>query len=1027
MIPIQLTLQGLYSYQEKQVIDFRKLTESHIFGIFGPVGSGKSAILEAISYALYGRTDRMNITGDDRYYNMMNLKSTEMLIEFIFTAGKQDTEYLTVVKSRRNSKQFNDVKATEHTAYKKSNNEWIPVEVSSLESIIGLSYKNFKRTIIIPQGKFQEFLQLGDTERTQMMRELFNLDKYELFYKVVSLESKNNQQVQNLEGQLQQLGEISVVQVEESERNLAGLKKEIEISQKEIALQQLQELELRKLRDLIKRIRETESVLEQLKNQQPDILNLEKLIRDYEYCQLNFKGLFESAVVITHKIRQFEKSIDEDDKALTRIGQELLACKQDFESVKIEFENREVYHRQAGELLKIAKLHELHELGRKLTENILHSEKISRETTEGIDKIKSLQEGLRENLRKWKLQYPDMSVLSEIREWYAIKHQLESIEKETEAELTSSRDEINELYKASTLLRKEEFFSEIPDDQDLSKTLELLENKKNGVHLLKDRLEKEIEHLSLQAHLEEYAANLEDGKPCPLCGSLSHPSPLNLENVKDALLLTRQKKLDCDRLLRDIELSQKKVKETETRIQAKKDVQEKLRQKQVEQNSRIKIHQDLFKWDVYKEENELRSAFASAEKIRLQMSDGEKQLDILMKQLEENQELRENNLRLIDEAKHQLTASDTEADTLKQQIELLKPADYVDRSLIEINLERVSLLKKYSESETNFQLINSRVANLQKNQDIISGRLQANKEALDRELKSLAALKDRINDQLVRSGFEALEEVQGILSGAQDVENEKKKVADFRQALAVATKQLSILKSETGEKSYNEEKHRQLVTAISDATNKLTKDNQQLGKLDGEIIKMKSDMLAYAEMKDRLATLLARGEDIKTLKQLFKASGFVNYISTVYLQELCHAANERFYKLTCQKLSLEVTDNNNFQVRDFLNGGKVRNVKTLSGGQTFQAALSLSLALADNIQKITESNQNFFFLDEGFGSLDKESLAIVFDTLKSLKKENRIVGVISHVEEMQQEIDNYLRIVMDEERGSLIRSEPYTA
>jgi exonuclease SbcC len=107
-------------------------------------------------------------------------------------------------------------------------------------------------------------------------------------------------------------------------------------------------------------------------------------------------------------------------------------------------------------------------------------------------------------------------------------------------------------------------------------------------------------------------------------------------------------------------------------------------------------------------------------------------------------------------------------------------------------------------------------------------------------------------------------------------------------------------------------------------------------------------------------------------------------------------------------------------VRDFLNGGKVRNVKTLSGGQTFQAALSLSLALADSIQKITESNQNFFFLDEGFGSLDKESLSIVFETLKSLRKENRIVGVISHVEEMQQEIDNYLRIVMDDERGSII-------
>ena len=138
------------------------------------------------------------------------------------------------------------------------------------------------------------------------------------------------------------------------------------------------------------------------------------------------------------------------------------------------------------------------------------------------------------------------------------------------------------------------------------------------------------------------------------------------------------------------------------------------------------------------------------------------------------------------------------------------------------------------------------------------------------------------------------------------------------------------------------------------------------------------------------------------------------------MQNICKAANLRFQKLTRQRLELEITETNNFQIRDFLNDGQVRNVKTLSGGQKFQAALSLALALADNIQKLTRSNQNFFFLDEGFGSLDKESLQIAFEALKSLRKENRIVGVISHVEEMQQEIDTYLLIVNKEEGGSAI-------
>jgi DNA repair protein SbcC/Rad50 len=1020
MIPIRLTLQGLYSYQEKQVIDFTRLTQSHIFGIFGPVGSGKSAILEAISYALYGRTDRMNLSGDNRYYNMMNLKSNELLIEFIFTAGKSDTEYLTVVKSRRNTRQFEDVKAIEHTAYKKTGNEWAPVEVSSMESIIGLSYENFKRTIIIPQGKFQEFLQLGNKERTQMMKELFNLDKFELYYKVVSLETKNNQQIQNLEGRLKQLGEINLSQIEGSEKILVNIKNEIETEQQELVIHQGQEIELRKLRDLVRTLKETEITLNQLKKQEPVIDGLEKAILEYEYCQVNFKGLFETAEDISKKILRFGKSIDEDDKTLTQTVHELTDCKLSFDTSKIEFEGRETYNRQAGELIKIAKLIELKESAEKLTESIRHSEKILKETLEGISKIKLLQDGLKENIQKWKLQYPDMSLLSDVREWYAVKKQLDSAKNETEAEIKASCAEIEDIYKMCSGLWHEECFSEIPESNDLLKTWELLENKKNRVNISKDRLGSEIEHLSLQARLEEYATNLEEGKPCPLCGSLSHPLPLGSQNVKDALQLIRQQSMEYGRMIGDIELNQKKIRETESRIQAKKDHLEKLQQKLIEQNAKISLHQGQFKWDAYKEESELHSAFSLAGNIRSQIKEGETRLENINKQLEENSQLKENNLRIIEDAKHRQTANITESDTLLQQIELLNAPEFLDRTINEIKFEREALLKKYRDAEINFQLISSRLTDLKKNHDNISGRLQANREALAGELKSQAILKARIEEQLLHSGFASAIEVRNILSRQQDIENDKTKVTGFRQSFAVTTRQQATLTSDIGEKQYDEETHRHLVNRINAASDEITAKNKHLGKLEGELIKMKTDLLAYTEMNDRMAALAARGEDIKTLKQLFKASGFVNYISTVYLQELCHAANERFYKLTRQKLSLEVTDDNNFQVRDFLNGGRVRNVKTLSGGQTFQAALSLSLALADSIQKITESNQNFFFLDEGFGSLDKESLAIVFDTLKSLRKENRIVGVISHVEEMQQEIDNYLKIVLDEERGSII-------
>ena len=103
-----------------------------------------------------------------------------------------------------------------------------------------------------------------------------------------------------------------------------------------------------------------------------------------------------------------------------------------------------------------------------------------------------------------------------------------------------------------------------------------------------------------------------------------------------------------------------------------------------------------------------------------------------------------------------------------------------------------------------------------------------------------------------------------------------------------------------------------------------------------------------------------------------------------------------------------------------LNGGELRDVRTLSGGQTFQAALCLALALSDHIQSRNAARQNFFFLDEGFGSLDRESLHIVFETLKALRKENRIVGIISHVEELQQEIDVFLKVENRAEEGSVV-------
>jgi len=159
------------------------------------------------------------------------------------------------------------------------------------------------------------------------------------------------------------------------------------------------------------------------------------------------------------------------------------------------------------------------------------------------------------------------------------------------------------------------------------------------------------------------------------------------------------------------------------------------------------------------------------------------------------------------------------------------------------------------------------------------------------------------------------------------------------------------------------------------------------------------------------------------MHHLFKAAGFVQYVSSVYLRHLCTVANRRFQRMTRNQLRLQMNDNNDFEIIDYLNEGRSRSLKTLSGGQMFQASLSLALALAESVQSMALSDKTFFFIDEGFGTQDAESVNIIFETLLHLNKENKIVGIISHVEELKERIPQSLTIINDSEKGSLIKMD----
>ena len=1018
MIPIKLTIQGLFSYQEKQTIDFQKLTEAHLFGIFGSVGSGKSSILDAITYALYGETERMNAR-DNRNYNMMNLKSDELFIEFDLSVGKESTIFRAVVKGKRNRKKFDDVRTLDRSAYKQQNGSWEPIEIEQLQQVIGLSYENFKRTIIIPQGRFQEFLQLGNKDRTQMMKELFNLQKFELFYKTVALETKNNQQLQMLQGQLQQLGDVKPEQFEEAKIRLNSIVAEVKRLISQLSLKQHEEVALSQLKELSVKLKEQQARIDFLKSKENEVLKSEQLLKAYEHCLINYKNLFDRSDEISRGIVQLTKTIENEDLILKESATQLSVFESDFAKIKVDYEQRDLIKQQAGELIKIVRIIELNDENIKLAERIKNGEEICSRSDTKIHENKILRDQITEEVIKLKSRLPDLAELSKVQNWFTIRKSLLSVSQECTKELDFIEKEIhilNDRFVSSIHIINIEADGNI----EIASVLSFLTQNVLETREVVAAIDKNIEHLLIRAKLEEYATSLEEGKPCPLCGSLSHPDILDGGDVKIALQNERDSKTKQEKVILSLEKLMITLREIQTQLHLRHEAIQKLKVKQTENQNKMDAHQSLFVWPAFEDEGVLIQSFKEAESLALLLKVKDSQLLTLQKEFETEQKALENYRKQLEKISVQQTINLSEINTLTRQIEKLDIAAYIIKSVEQVKQLSNNLLSKYAEIETAYLKTTTEIARLQKRRDESTGKLQANQIILAQQQQAQEVITGQIDHLLAVSDYSSIEQIKEILNQKIDTEDEKKKIQDFRQQLQFSENQFGLLKIEIGERTYSADDHQKLKDEVSKLSEVQAEKNRELGKTEGEIRKLSNDLNQQKQIRKLLDNLELRADDIKTMKQLFKGSGFVNYVSSVHLHNLCLAANDRFYKLVRQKMSLEITGDNNFQVRDFLNGGKVRSVKTLSGGQTFQAALSLALSLADSIQQFTDSSQNFFFLDEGFGSLDKESLDVVFETLKSLRKENRIVGVISHVEEMQQEIDTHLRIVNDEETGSKV-------
>ncbi|ASB48038.1 AAA family ATPase [Alkalitalea saponilacus] len=1023
MIPHKLTLQGLYSYISKQTIDFDNLTRDGLFGIFGSVGSGKSSVLEAISFALYGDTERLN-RKDNRAYNMMNLRSDKLFLEFEFSNG-ENRRFLCRVEGKRNSKKFEDVGKLNRICYEKAENgEWIPID-TPVEEITGLSYDNFRRTVIIPQGKFQEFLQLGPKERTAMMQELFHLHRYDLYAGVAELHNKSVKVLDGLDGQLKTLGEIKPEQIEELTLQLEKMKVELANLENEQKGVQDKIAALKRIQELKAKLESAQELLVQLVDKEKEINEQEKELNLYEKSVRLFKSLMDDSHRLKNDVAGNEKSLKESLLEQEKLKKYFDEASVQFQKTKKEYEKRDVMKREADELKKFSEVLTLKQAIGELTKRRQKGEQMLAEKKSVQTDLRGKIQVASEQLIKDKEQLPDYAMLMDIKEWYRHREQLNK----DAANLVKQQQELNEQsedFKSKLQNHGRELSLPMPDGMEaLAFCKELLKETELQAVRLEEQL-KEMDQnrirLKVQSELQGFAVDLKEGDACPLCGSEHHPDLLKPHNVHEELAALNHKSDDIQKKRQKTLALEKEILKIEAELLSFR--KEKARnEKEVDEiKKETETHLKKFCWEGHHPESpdKLTQELQKHKTLTEVIKNGEKLLEELRTKLDEADKDLKKYEELLTALGHELTAKESRVETLLSDIKHINTDDFREVSAEALNNKSAELIKRADAIENRFKKEEEQINELSRKRNELIGKVSELQKAEVHLKDSLAKNEWKIEELLKQNNDLNREKLAVILASEPNVNKIRKDIEEYRSLLATKRAEVKQLEADLQGQQFDPIEWEKLINRNETLSEKFKKLIDESGQLKSDKKRLEADFLKFKELTKAREEAELRTADLSDMRNLFKGSGFVNYISTVYLQELCKAANDRFYKLTRQQLSLELGDDNMFYIRDFLNDGRVRSVKTLSGGQTFQAALSLALALADSIQKHTSEHGNFFFLDEGFGTLDKDSLRVVFDTLKSLRHENRIVGVISHVEEMQQEITTFLKVVNDEKTGSQV-------
>lgn len=1009
MIPISLSIEGLYSYRQKQIIEFDRLNKARLFGVFGAVGSGKSTLLEAITLALYGQCERLD-NRDNKNYNLMNLASNKLYVSFEFEhSGKK---YQFNYGNKRNSKNFDEVKSPERSAFEWDNEVWQPLASSDAELVLGLSYDNFRRTIIIPQGKFQEFLQLGDAERTRMVKDMFSLERFEFYNKTDQLYQHTQLELAGLTGNLQELEQYSEEAELKLKADLIELKDKGTEARKKLDSIKMEFEKANEARKLDAIWKEKKVIHIKAQERLPELNGMIEKLNRYKNANQTFAVELQQVKKLQTQHEESKRKLSLYSKQISDINQHLDELRMANQNLQKSKKEQMVWLKEKAELERLADfkilLPKQTEWQQKIDLAQSNLEVIQTKLSEN-----QYQEDQNEQLAQaLKLQLEQKESLNQWLFWFDLKARLQKQSDDQKELFTKLEGQLNEY---------------------LIKQIDLLsQNNINQNHLLIDEIEVnnhklerliiEKDHLLKLSGLEQYASTLHDGEPCPLCGALEHPHIINSNEAQESLkLLENEIKIQKNKVDQLLYLD-KQLATIQTQMQGLTNQKLEINERLIELNKELELQKskepkltlEIIGFEeaqiLLKKINEAESDFQA---LILKESARKEQLKQMLTHKEHEQQML-NTLLL------EFQTIQTQLSELNKSWDIIHPENFMNTDAKELKRKSIELEKQQLDLANNMAQIESQIQKKDQELATILGSVKAQDQLHESIINELNSLSKGLESKLAKSDFLSFAEIESLLSESVDINDREAKINEWKLSIQKAKNDWEEAEQKAFQNPHQPENWEEI------SQTKIAQE-ELISELIGEFKAQQSALNNAIEKREKAQAVREKAEKLKVrlaylsdLKNLFKASGFVRFVSQVYLENLCKQADQRFQKLTRHQLSLELDDKLNFVVRDFLHNGQLRSVKTLSGGQTFQASLSLALALSDSFNQFNAEKGHFFFMDEGFGSLDADSLKTVFDALQELRYENRIVGVISHLEELQKEIDTYLKITNLESQGSVV-------